>query len=199
MIKRFEDEYPETRLASDSTSSTVPLEKQASLSENSIQSEELQGSTEMEASVVEAPGTDDEEDNMRPTLSRHNSDVSLASKAFTEEEGRMHRFGQQFRRDILKPETEDHEHGTTGHEISEPHLQMLRATIEELGGEEIKRKVEESGPDAVIHELNEEASVLRQQLMESDPDGWEKFRVSMEVAARNQSVAGLDPDVSVMD
>lgn len=32
----------------------------------------------------------------RPILSRHNSDVSLASKALSQEEGRMLRFGAKF-------------------------------------------------------------------------------------------------------
>jgi len=72
---------------------------------------------------------------VRPVLSRHNSDVSLASRALNEEEGRMHRFGQKFRRDILQ------DHGGAKEEKEMPlHLQMLRALVEGLGGDEIKSK-----------------------------------------------------------
>lgn len=125
----------------------------------------------------------------------------------------MHRFGQQFRRNLLKPDTEDTLHGTTGKEVWEPHIQMLRATIEELGGEEIRRKVQEGGQDAVLKELvflkeglekansepettdkdgkaidahiSKEAAELRRRIIESDPEAWEKFVSSQQTAMRN--------------
>jgi hypothetical protein len=132
-------------------------------------------------------------------LSRHNSDVSLASRALSQEEGRMHRFGQQFRRDILKPESEDHAHGTTGREEQPAHLRMLRAMVEGLGGEEIKNKIMMQGHEAVLEELNNEASLLRQQLKEQDPEGWVKFVESQEAAQRNQRLAGLQRNVSAIE
>ncbi|KAK7514095.1 uncharacterized protein IWZ02DRAFT_484303 [Phyllosticta citriasiana] len=52
--------------------------------------------------------------------SRHNSDVSLASRAQTLEEGRVHRMGQSVRRDVIRPGTptlglDDHDHRGHGH------------------------------------------------------------------------------------
>lgn len=188
MINRFEDEYPETRLP-ESTPALLSLDPEnASPSETSILSTVA---AQADESAVFANSDDEDIGGMRPTLSRHNSDVSLASKALSQEEGRMHRFGQQFRRDILRPQTPDHLHNTTGKEQEAKHLQMLRAMIEELGGEEIKRKVEEGGQEAVIKELGQEASVLRLRLMESDPEGWAKFKEAQEVAQKNNSVTGL--------
>jgi hypothetical protein len=189
MIKRFEDEYPETRLTSNITSPPLPSIENASPSD-SIQVPDTQGS-DTEQPLVDANVSDEEDGTIRHTLSRHNSDVSLASKALSQEEGRMHRFGQQFRRDLLKPESEDPLHGTTGKEVLSPHLEMLRATIEDLEGEEVRKMYEEGGQEAVLKEPGEEASVLRHKIIESDPEGWERFRASQEAAQRNMQMQGI--------
>ena len=185
MIKRFETEFPETRLPSAVTSPPLPDVPDVSRVSpaESIDLSAAQGS-DTEPTLIEAQVSDDE-GGLKPVLSRHNSDVSLASRALSQEEGRMHRFGQKFRRDILKPEGEDHEHGTTSQEDHPAHLQLLRGMVEGLGGEEIRRKIEAIGQDAVLSELENEASELRKQLIEQDPDGWEKFRESQEAAQRN--------------
>ncbi|CZR53437.1 probable GIP3 Glc7-interacting protein whose overexpression relocalizes Glc7p from the nucleus [Phialocephala subalpina] len=203
MIKRFEDEFPETRLPTAITSPPLPDMSQASPSESlelSIGGDGQGSFSDTEPTPFEAPMSDaEEDDHIRPMLSRHNSDVSLASRALSQEEGRMHRFGQQFRRDILKPDLEDHEHGTTGREEQPRHLQLLRAMVDGLGGEEIKNKMNSQGHEAVMEELNNEASLLRRQLMEQDPEGWEKFRESQEVAMRNSRLAGLERNVSAIE
>ena len=124
----------------------------------------------------------------RPMLSRHNSDVSLASKAQTQEEGRMHRFGQKFRRDIANADTTaislsaidaapansaDSPHGHSAKLA--PHLEVLRAMLEEMGGEEMKRKIEEGGQDVLLKELGMEAGELRRRIIEEDPEAWKRF------------------------
>ncbi|KAM3074210.1 Microtubules assembly and stabilization protein [Clarireedia jacksonii] len=185
MIKRFEDEFPETRL-----SPPVPNVERTEVVDSSPHAEAQVSDTEPEPAFTENQASDDE-GGIRPTLSRHNSDVSLASKALSQEEGRMHRFGQKIRRNILKPETEDHEHGTTGKEIHPAHLQLLRSMVEDLQGEDIKNRIESHGQDAVIAELSNEASMLRQKLIEQDPEGWKIFKESQEAAQKNSSVAGL--------
>ncbi len=197
MIKRFEDEYPETRLASPVTSPPIPISRYVTPTFDLGVSGDAQVS-DTEPALVEEPMSDNE-DGLRPSISRHNSDVSLASRALSQEEGRMHLFGQQFRRDILKPESEDHAHGTTGREEQPAHLQMLRAMVEGLGGEEIKARIMTQGPDAVLDELNNEASALRQELKEQDPEGWEKFAESQEAAQRNLRLAGMERNVSAIE
>ena len=199
MIKRFEDEFPETRLPSAVTSPPLPDMPQISPVESVDLSASVEGQgSDIDPALIEAPLSDDE-DGLRPVLSRHNSDVSLASRALSQEEGRMHRFGQKFRRDILKPETEDHEHGTTGTEEEPVHLQLLRAMVEGLGGEEIKNRILVEGDDAVLAELDNEASLLRQQLIEQDPEGWDKFVESQKAAQRNTKVAGCQRELSVIE
>jgi hypothetical protein len=194
MIKRFEDEFPETRLASAVTSPPLPDSDITQISP--AESIDLTASHISEEAAIEPPGSlsDDEYG-----LSRHNSDVSLASRALSQEEGRMHRFGQKFRRDILKPEGPDHEHGTTGLETQPMHLQLLRAMVEGIGGEELRNKIEHEGQDKVLEELGNEASALRGQLIEQDPEGWRKFVESQEAAQRNLAVEGSESSCSVIE
>ncbi|KAB8290269.1 hypothetical protein EYC80_011134 [Monilinia laxa] len=198
MIKRFEDEFPETRL-----SPSLPDMERNPLSEEAcpLQTDYQGSDIEPEPVFTDNQPSDEEgghdEEGIRPTLSRHNSDVSLASRALSQEEGRMHRFGQKIRRNILKPEGEDNLHGTTGHEIQPAHLQFLRSMVEDLQGEEIRNKLETLGPDAVIAELNNEASILRQGLIEHDPEGWQKFKESQEAMQRNSSAANIGSNGNV--
>lgn len=204
MIKRFEDEFPETRLASTLTSPPLPETLPQSSPVESLDLSTGAGSAEVEPSFVETAISEDEgaegaDGGIRPVLSRHNSDVSLASRALSQEEGRMHRFGQKFRRDMLKPEGEDLLHGTTGEEKHPIHLQMLRAMVEGLAGEEIRTKIETEGQEAVLSELANEASAWRQELIDQDPENWKKFTDSMEVARRNTEVAGTQSYCSAIE
>ncbi len=194
MIQRFEDEYPETRLPEVLTSPPLPGPTISDMAAN-VDAQ----SSDTEPPLQEPAGSDEEGAAMRPTLSRHNSDVSLASKALSQEEGRMLRFGQKFRRDILKPEQEDRMAPSSEHEVLAPHLEMLRSMIDGLGGDEIRRKIEEGGQEAVLKELTEEASALRQRLIDCDPEGWAKFREAMETAERNlHTVHGVDANTSAI-
>jgi len=200
MIKRFEDEFPETRLASTVTSPPLPEPAQISPADSIDLSNGIEAhGSDTEPAFAEALLSDDEYGGLKPVLSRHNSDVSLASRALSQEEGRMHRFGQKFRRDILKPEGEDHEHGTTGNEDHPRHLQLLRAMVEGLNGEEIRRKIESEGQNAVLEELSNDASLLKQELIAQDPEGWKKFEESMEAAQRNTDVAGVGSRYSAIE
>jgi len=194
MIKRFEDEYPETRLPPTKAVAPTPMPDHASPTETSI----IAGGTPDNSSYGD-PRLSDDEGGLRPALSRHNSDVSLASRALSQEEGRMHRFGQKMRREILKPEMEDHKHSAADMKQWAPHLQLLRDTLEELGGEEIRKKIEAGGQNALIQELNIEASALRQSVIESDPEGWRQFQQAQEAMLRNSHLQGMDPHASAIE
>ncbi|KAI9742154.1 MAG: hypothetical protein M1818_004054 [Claussenomyces sp. TS43310] len=194
MIKRFEDEYPETRLpARVRASSTLSADKECP-KEDSVPSNGnmlTHQNSDLESSFKESYLSDDEGE-LRPALSRHNSDVSLASRALSQEEGRMHRFGQKWRRELLHPDVEDDIDCTERQEKWAPHLEMLRATLEELGGDELRKKIEAGGPDALLQELNEEASALRQKLIDNDPESWRSFQQAQEAMIKNSTVEGLD-------
>lgn len=201
MIKRFEDEYPETRLRPElnttslDTSITTPIIGRPSSSPAERPDPIL---SDNEAGAFSAD-EDASPSTLRPNLSmsRHNSDVSLASRALTSEEGMFHRFGQAFRRDIIQAEKESNatdgsQSASTNGGTWAPHLEMLRATIEEVGGEEIRRKVQEGGEKAVLKELVDEAGELRRQIIESDPVGWTKFVEAQELAERNRKMSRSD-------
>lgn len=65
----------------------------------------------------------------------------------------MHRFGQRLRREILKPEGEDHHHGTTGQEEEAEDQKALRARLEEFEGERIRKEVEGVGVEGVLEAI----------------------------------------------
>jgi hypothetical protein len=186
MIKRFEDEFPETRLpAAGASSSSTDL----------TNSGDAQGSDTEQALVDTNEGhLSDDEFVVRPVLSRHNSDVSIASKALSQEEGRMHRFNQKFRRDILMSDGSGEANGPTDQDEYSMHLQALRSMLEDLGGEQIRAKLEREGQDAVLDELRNEASSLRKQIIDADPEGWKKFVESQEAAQMNLKAEVRGPE-----
>ncbi|KAL9122812.1 MAG: hypothetical protein Q9187_000641 [Circinaria calcarea] len=188
MIQRFEDEYPECRTEppktlvtpdgtlSDSGSLPSPLTNPFDPNEEDLNSNSIVG----DATIP----SEDEDGPVKVPISRHNSDVSLASRHLSQEEGRMHRFGQQIRRNILKPQTQDYAHGRTGGEVEAIHLQRLREKLEALDGHEIKDKVDRMGPDAVLKEIGATAEELL-LLEKEDPEAFEKFKESHLIAQRN--------------
>ncbi|OCT48193.1 hypothetical protein CLCR_03808 [Cladophialophora carrionii] len=192
MIKRFEDEYPETKVmaASPPMANGMPSPDpsvDASLLSASIDSTGVMKVTDAEGYF---PSESPPKDDYALKLSRTSSNTSLAAKAFTDEEGRMHRFGQTIRREVLKPtEMDDHLHGTHASDSDPPHIAALRAKLEELKGEDIRYRVEKEGADHVVRELGINAQELL-MLREQDPKGFEAFRESQLAAQIN---AGLIP------
>ena len=118
---------------------------------------------------------EDEDKAVRMPVLRHNSEVSLASRHLAQEEGTMHRFGQQLRRDLFLPETLDYAHGTTGHEEEAQHLKAIRAKLEHLDGEEIAEQVRRLGPEALLQAIGTTAEELK-SWESRDPEEWERFQ-----------------------
>lgn len=146
----------------------------------------------------DADDVDEEEPfRLRPgRLSRRPSSPNLASyQAQAQEEGRMHRIGQRIRRDILRPETEDHAHGTTGLEGPEPkRLAELRRRLEAYPGEEIRQAFERLGPDGMFKALlaegglddivrDHEARLEFEKWVNESGEGDESMRAIVQAAA----------------
>ncbi|MCJ1467837.1 hypothetical protein MMC07_006462 [Pseudocyphellaria aurata] len=171
MIQRFENEYPETRLQPSPQSYQPPLSNNAAFSTTN------HPPTDSDTTNTEAldPDPDSEPDEaIRIPVLRQGSEASLASRQ-AQEEGRMHKFGQRIRRDILRPETLDYSHGTTGKEVEESHLKELRRKLEALNGAEIRDKVHGLGPEAAFEAIGATVEELRALEME-DPDGYQEAR-----------------------
>ncbi|KAL8919281.1 MAG: hypothetical protein Q9208_006846 [Pyrenodesmia sp. 3 TL-2023] len=153
MIQRFENEYPETRL-----NTTTPFGETLAIPHQPPYDDETEAIPPEETLSPTITRThhdffdDDDTTALKPALARPPSEHNLASRQAAEE-GRMHRFGQRMRREVLPPDTLDYAHGTTG-EVPEPeHLQELRKRLEALGGDEIQRRVAELGTEDVMREV----------------------------------------------
>ncbi|KAM0720124.1 hypothetical protein Q7P37_004260 [Cladosporium fusiforme] len=190
MIQRFEEEYPDTRVA---PSSTTPEEPAASLASSF---EASSHNPAERAELLNPPGDVDEaDDELKPPMSRHNSDASLASRALTLEEGRLHRLGQHLRREVVdltpaSPGTPPVNGGGDSPAIpptTESHqqrLDVLKERLESTPGDELGPLVEKIGWKAVLEKVGANLEDLR-ALQEQDPEGWEQFRDSQLKARMN--------------
>lgn len=121
--------------------------------------------------------------------SRRPSETSLASRALGIEEGRMHRLGQRFRRDVMPPRgLDDLLHGTSATDSAEPeHLAALRRKLEELGGDEIRRSVVDHGLEATLRAYAEDAAQLR-ELERANPVDFRRLRELQREAERREGM-----------
>ena len=149
MIQRFENDYPETRI------NTTPFGENIKSKRTSTEVTPMM--TPSEGDEVPSATTLDEDDlesstALKPAMARHPSDHSHATRQDAEE-GRMHRFGQRVRREMLPPDVLDYAHGTTGEEEEPQHMRELRMRLEALDGVQIQQRLEEIGPEEVIKEI----------------------------------------------
>lgn len=181
MIQRFENEYPETRIQAPSTHELDTCNP-ASSSNISLLNEQKAYSPTTDIDIM----PEDEEDDdgaIKIPLLRRGSNVSLTSHQ-TQEEGRMHRLGQRVRRDILRPETLDYAHGTTGDEVESRHLRELRTRLEGLNGAEIQEKVRRFGYEGLLDAIGATAEELL-LLEKQDPESFDQFKEARLAALYN--------------
>jgi hypothetical protein len=179
MIQRFEEEYPDSRLAAPATEPAL-----ASSMTSSFQST-LASSERAEPTNL----ADDEDSALKPPMSRHNSDASLASRALTLEEGRLHRLGQHLRREIVDSSPTTITPPGDGSATPRPtagqqRLEILKERLESTPGNELGPLVEQIGWKAVLEKVGANLDDLR-ALQEQDPEGWEQFRDSQMKARMN--------------
>ncbi|KAF7552636.1 hypothetical protein G7046_g7343 [Stylonectria norvegica] len=170
IIKRFEDEYPDTRAPTHATRPRASTKSQIE---------------EMPAIVVptEDPGIlsdneDESEVNGGKPLSRSNS---MLSKTLAEEEGRILRAGHRFRVGFLKQEQIDLLSVLDDIGSDPRHMRMLGELAEDIGGE-LLVKVKEVGP---IRAFKENKDMAFRCMAESDPDHWERFVEAQQKAQAN--------------
>ena len=196
IIQRFEDEYPETRPAQSQEQST-PSDSTTSAAKNSTLMNPS-GDEEVDLEV-------DEDDDPTSTalhppshLSRHGSIAEMHSKHLAQEEGHMHRFGQKLRRNILRPQHEDHHHGTTGLEEEPEHIVKLRSRLEQLSGDEIKHEIKQNGIDSVMKAIGNDAEQLK-QLAEADPTAWKQLQTAHGNAYSKENIHGEEDTEEAID
>ncbi|RMZ88101.1 hypothetical protein DV736_g4671, partial [Chaetothyriales sp. CBS 134916] len=190
MIQRFEDEYPQTKLSALPDPIAMNAKANGDASTNNGDGTDVLGSSVANDSILSTSTTDDNsltggpignesiqvEGSHAIKLSRNSSSTSLAAKEYTIEEGRMLRFAQGLRREVLKPTgMTDHLHGVDKDDIEPEHLAKLRARLESFEGDEIRQQVLRDGPQKVIDDLGVTAREMA-LLTEQDPAGLESSK-----------------------
>lgn len=174
MILRFEEEYPETRLIS--PSQTPVLFAASGADQDAPRPIITQG--------AKFDDEDEFDDGVRPAFSRHNSDVSLASRALSIEEGHLHRLGHRLRRSVVDSPVAavEEDHSPT----EEVRMKAIKERIEGFSGPELKSMVEHNGWSVVLEKIGANFNDLR-LLQEEDPQAWEQFKESQLKARLNLS------------
>lgn len=177
IIKRFEDEFPDTRETVQYGTATQNSAKD--------QAEEQLATTPPATDDPTAAGSDGEYEaeihGSRP-LSRTNSTLS---RVLAEEEGRVLRVGHRFRSGFLTQEHFDLINAVDDIGSNPNHIRLLSGIAEDIGGE-LLEKVQEKGP---IRAFKEHKDLVMQSMRDSDPDHWDRFIDSQRKARANISVS----------
>jgi len=135
-------------------------------------------------------GQDSDEDEPKALRSRHNSDVSLASRAQTLEEGRLHRLGHRVRTEIFnpsRPSSPAHDPiGSDGYDNLPNHLLALREYFYKYSGDDLKEMTEGVGWEKAFENIVENAGELK-RLERENPEEFAKFRESQISALKNRN------------
>ncbi|USW48181.1 Putative leucine-rich repeat domain superfamily [Septoria linicola] len=183
MIQRFEEEYPETRLAPPPKTSSMTSSTDAPTLPP-IKTGDINGKLTDDEDELD----EDELGSFRPAVSRHNSDVSLAARALGMEEGHLHRLGQRIRREVvdspLASVDADEVVAPWSKEEEAARLRALQGKLEAISGPELKSLVEHDGWDSALRKVGANMNDLR-ILQEQDPRAWEEFKESQMKARMN--------------
>lgn len=193
MIQRFEDEYPETRLQPSDTASI-----DSSVGSAPSSSPPTSTVPTLDNSITDITNQDSDEEEGLTLRSRHNSDVSLASRHMSLEEGRLHRFGHRVRTGLLNPSRPTSSNGDnenpnpafmTGtmddHGLPE-HLRTLRMYFLNYSGDEMRQMIEGAGWEKAFNNVVENAEELR-NLERDDPTAFKMFKESQIAALKNKN------------
>ncbi|KAL6854102.1 RNI-like protein [Trichoderma novae-zelandiae] len=178
IIRRFEDEYPDTREHPEETTTQAPSQQP--------EAEVLSSSPPTLLEDAVAGGSDPEDEGElgvpRP-LSRSNS---MLGKQLAEEEGRVHRAGHRFRSAF----TQQIDLLTTLEDVeNDPkHARVLGELAEEVGGEFL----EMTKKKGAVQAFKENRDLLFSALKESDPEYWERFVEAQGKARANINVPAAE-------
>lgn len=199
IIKRFEDEFPDTR-----DHDTQPISPDVTEPDQNLATS-FTSVADQDSYLPPTAGSDNEDEafSIKPPLSRTNSMVSMSSRALADEEGRILRAGHKFRSGIFKPE---HYMLLSGLEMvgaDKNHVRMLHEMLDDIGDEDLLQKAEEIGVVRVFQEHRDE---VLGKLKEADPEHWERFAESQIMASknvgkmeRNENEAAGDGESAVVD
>lgn len=191
MIQRFEDEFPDTRIATDiapAVDNTTSANDEDLSGDKSLTAEAPAAATSGLGQSVEADtGLDDEGDQFSMRLSRTSSNTSLHSRALTSEEGRVHRLSQHLRRDIVDSELDEQEGRISQSSSEDADVAALHEKLERLRDSQVQSRIETVGADKALEEVGSNLEELI-ALQKQDPEAFAEFKESQIAALIN---AGL--------
>lgn len=184
IIRRFEDEYPETRIEESNANGAADTSSQHS-TEDTQDSPNLNGSPPTSQYYDEHAVDDEDADEYAVRLSRSGSNTSLHSRLLTSEEGRIHRLGQNIRREFLSPSGDrDQNAKTSSGTLDDSHVVALREKLAGIQGDEIRARVESVGPDKALAELGSTVEELWHS-QKQNSDIYEEFKAAQIAAQIN--------------
>jgi hypothetical protein len=186
MIQRFEDEYPECRVTppvaipTATTGVTDDAASSVSSVEGSLTTPFASGTLNPDSfsNSVTLQGTDSDEEEApsRVRLSRHNSEVSLAARALSIEEGHVHRMGQKVKRALISPPNGLVDGAVEEDPENEPdHIKALREKLATLKAEEIRDSVITDGWEKTGDDVINKGLYLK-KMEHEDPEGLRRWR-----------------------
>lgn len=192
IIKRFEDEFPETKESADSAISIPPPEHPLEKINTRNSMSSADGEREPSAGASDA----EEDIEIQPTkgnISRQSSNLSLSSMALNREEGHALRAGHKLRAGwVLTPE-QYQLLASTGLENIEDSPTLTRVfndMLDELGDEDLLRLRDEMG---AVRVFKEHRQTIIDGFREADPEHWARFLESQQKAKANVKVAQPKP------
>ncbi|SPN99547.1 related to GIP3 Glc7-interacting protein whose overexpression relocalizes Glc7p from the nucleus [Cephalotrichum gorgonifer] len=202
IIKRFEDEFPETREPDISLLEELQADDDGGKEEEKegAEEEEKQGGKEGDAEKdKESEGEDGAVGlRIRPVSVQSSSSLHNITRSLDSEEGKSLRLGHHFRTSIVhSPEKYAEVLLASVDDVeSDPQLmQVLSEMIKDMNDPELERLVKEKGPARVFRE--DRARVV-EGLREMDPDHWEVFKES-QVMARENVLVGREEKRSAVE
>ena len=196
IIRRFEDEFPETRevIVSRPPGDAMAVSEESRKRKDEAEKErEREAEREKEREEGERESEDDDElGHIRPVSS---SSLHNIARPLDTEEGRTHRRGHRFRTSIVhSPEKYEEVLLASLEEMERDphHVRMLREMIGDLGDEVLDEAVKEKGPVRVFREDRER---VMEALRDVDPEHWERFRESQVMARENVLVGRKESPV----
>ncbi|CRK36347.1 hypothetical protein BN1723_004214 [Verticillium longisporum] len=184
IIKRFEDEFPDTRV-DESTEQTVA---DAASAKSDQLGTSLSSELDPEQIAIPSDPEDDLDLQVRPSVSRSNSIMSHTSRALADEEGRILRAGHKFRSGIIKPEHYGLLNSPDELSFEPKHEASMLDMVEELDDPALSRKAKEKG---IIRLFREDRVEISEALRRVDPEYWERFVESQEKARGNVQVSSV--------
>ena len=186
IIKRFEDEFPDTRLPEQASQQRQQQQDPTQLA-LPLSDDEKDTTT----AAQEGSGGDYGSDTLVPIhpLSRTNSIISQTSRAHVEEEGRVHRAGHQLRQGVLTEQYRfcdtllgGHGQGSDDTDADPFLVRTLEAMLEDLG---LGGPMAEKG---AVRTFREHRRDIAERMRHMDPDHWRLFAESQEKARANAQV-----------